>query len=918
MRSRADHTVSRTSREGRSRSGVGVDRRELLTGLGLVVVLVAGVLFATSAPATTNYIVTTLAGSVGTSGTASASEVVTSAARFAGPTRAVTDGEGNLYVCDTANQCIRKITAAGTVSIFAGSTSRVTGRTNGTGTAARFSNPSGIAIRGGILYVADTGNNQIRSITTTSAIVALFAGNPLGYPGPTAGVGTNARFNGPSDLAVDAGTGLYVADTNNNELRRISVPTRNVGGAYGGRVLVGSAPRGVAVDSGGNIYVAATGLNQIIKYNSSAATQTVWGAAAAGADDGEPSVSRFSAPQGLCADSTYLYLADTGNQTVRRINLASPYTVTTIAGTAGSAGTANGTGSAARFDGLTGVTMNGADLVITDRANHALRNVHTLTTWEISPVVVNHHGSISPSTTQTVEAGSSSPTFTITPDIGYYVRDVFVDGMAIGPRSTFKFTNVTADHTLAVDFAWSVYRLVYSYNPLYGHIDGTNPQSVPHGERGTTVTPVPVTGYHFVDWSDGSTANPRVDYNVTADATVTANFAANSYHLAYAGGANGTLSGATSQTVNYGTSGTAVTAVPNAGYHFVQWSDGSTANPRTDTNVTGEIGVTAEFAADSFTLTYSAGAGGGLTGSASQSVAYGGSGTAVTAVANAGYHFTGWSDGITTATRTDANVSHDIAVVASFAANGISVVSASAPSNTSLDVVFSEQLSAGSVSAAGFSVTGVSVTGAALRPDGVTVRLATGAQQPGSSHVVTVASSAVSNDTGDGVASANSAVFTSPAGAWTIEHPTTGVVVSFATAFDGGTVSAVVPGTTHADPSGFRILTGSYFDISATTDFDTGQGFDVTVPYDAGSVSSFANLRLFHWENGGWVDVTTSVDRVHHTVTGHSHSFSDYTIAADSGSGTVSTPASSPGGLALLALGALGLAGLAPRRIRSV
>ena len=91
--------------------------------------------------------------------------------------------------------------------------------------------------------------------------------------------------------------------------------------------------------------------------------------------------------------------------------------------------------------------------------------------------------------------------------------------------------------------------------------------------------------------------------------------------------------------MNHGASGTAVTAVPNTGYHFVNWSDGSTADPRTDTNVQANISVTANFAVNTYTLTYTAGAHGSITGSSPQTVNYGASGTAVTAVAATGYHF---------------------------------------------------------------------------------------------------------------------------------------------------------------------------------------------------------------------------------------------------------------------------------------
>ena len=128
-----------------------------------------------------------------------------------------------------------------------------------------------------------------------------------------------------------------------------------------------------------------------------------------------------------------------------------------------------------------------------------------------------------------------------------------------------------------------------------GSVTGTSPQTVTSGGSGTAVTAVPAAGYHFLNWSDSSTANPRTDTAVTANITVTANFAINTYILTYTEGANGGITGTSPQTVTSGGSGTAVTAVPADGFNFLNWSDSSTANPRTDTAVTANITVTANF-----------------------------------------------------------------------------------------------------------------------------------------------------------------------------------------------------------------------------------------------------------------------------------------------------------------------------------
>jgi|GEM_PF-6497539 len=126
---------------------------------------------------------------------------------------------------------------------------------------------------------------------------------------------------------------------------------------------------------------------------------------------------------------------------------------------------------------------------------------------------------------------------------------------------------------------------------------------------GTSVqlTATPAANYHFVSWTGdiSSSVNP-VTTVMYYNKTVTANFAINTFTLTYTSGANGTISGTSPQTVNFGTSGTAMTAVPNTGYRFVNWSDGSTANPRTDANVTGNISVTANFTLNKYAITMSA------------------------------------------------------------------------------------------------------------------------------------------------------------------------------------------------------------------------------------------------------------------------------------------------------------------------
>ncbi|HMN44409.1 MAG TPA: InlB B-repeat-containing protein, partial [Povalibacter sp.] len=287
--------------------------------------------------------------------------------------------------------------------------------------------------------------------------------------------------------------------------------------------------------------------------------------------------------------------------------------------------------------------------------------------WQINVYSLSYaagaNGSISGATSQSVNYGGNGTAVTAAPNAGYHFVS-WSDGVTTAARTD---TGITSSLAVGASFAINSYSLTYTAG-ANGSVTGTTPQSVNHGASGASVTAVPAAGYHFVSWSDGVTTATRTDTNVTSALAVSASFAINTYTLTYTAGANGSVTGTTPQTVNHGGNGSTVTAVPAPGYRFTGWSDGVATASRTDTNVTGAITASAVFAVDAHTLTYAAGPHGSVSGAAAQTVSHGGNGTAVTAVPDAGYHFASWSDGVTTATRTDTNVTGAIAVSASFTA----------------------------------------------------------------------------------------------------------------------------------------------------------------------------------------------------------------------------------------------------------
>jgi len=335
------------------------------------------------------YSFTTLAGSAGLNGT---NDDTGAAARFDRPWGIAVDSAGNVYAADLDNHTIRKISPGGVVATLAG-VPGVAGTNDGPGNSALFYSPRGLAVDGNFnVYVADYNNSTIRKITA-AGVVSTLAGSP-GVFGSADGTGSTALFNRPFAVAVNAsGELIYVADTQNQTIRRITpggaVTTvaglTGVPGAINGAngVATFNSPRGIAVDSQGNVYVADTGNQTIRKILVSGGVSTLAGIAGAfGSADGTGSAALFSrlspsgpfgGPNGLAVDGDFnVYVADQGNHTIRKINATGG--VTTLAGLALNPGSDDGTGGAARFDFPAGVAVdNTGSLYVTDTLNDTIR-----------------------------------------------------------------------------------------------------------------------------------------------------------------------------------------------------------------------------------------------------------------------------------------------------------------------------------------------------------------------------------------------------------------------------------------------------------------------------------------------------------------------------------------------------------------
>jgi sugar lactone lactonase YvrE len=294
------------------------------------------------------------------------------AARFRGGGGAAVDGSGNIYIADTYNDTIRKVTPAGSVTTLAGSPG-VIGTVDGTGSAAEFNEPAGIAVDStGNIYVADYEDNTVRKVTQAGVVTTL-AGSPS-HKGPVAesadGTGASAGFFHPEGVAVDGQGNIYVADSGNGTIRKITPggAVSTLAGLVGitgtkdgtGTTALFILPTGLAIDGSGNLYTCDTAAKTIRKITPTGTVTTLAGSPnVSGNSDGTGSAATFSLPIYLAADASgNVYVSENEYNTIRKITPAG--VVTTLAGSTTVTGSINGTGSAAAFQEPYGVAVDGS------------------------------------------------------------------------------------------------------------------------------------------------------------------------------------------------------------------------------------------------------------------------------------------------------------------------------------------------------------------------------------------------------------------------------------------------------------------------------------------------------------------------------------------------------------------------------
>ena len=323
-------------------------------------------------------LVSTFAGS----GTAGFNDGTGTTALFSNPGGMASDASGNIYVCDVFNNRIRKIAPDGTVTTIAGS--GVAGNIDGPALSAQFYAPQGLAVDAqGNIFIADYGNNLIRELEASTGSVKTVAGN--GIPGYVDGeVFKTAEFNGPCALAIDANNVIYVADRNNNAIRKINTngTTNTVAGTKAAGYFNTTqnaanlvyayfrSPSGLALDANGNIYVADIGNSAIRKITSAGVVTTIAG--------GPGQSSLLGSPAALAMDKQGNFLI--ADESGRIIELTAANVLYDLAGAANVSGYAEGSGTAAKFSNPQGICITPAgNIFVSDFNNNRIRKVVIVT-----------------------------------------------------------------------------------------------------------------------------------------------------------------------------------------------------------------------------------------------------------------------------------------------------------------------------------------------------------------------------------------------------------------------------------------------------------------------------------------------------------------------------------------------------------
>ena len=410
------------------------------------------------------------------------------------PSAIVFDQAGNLYIAETANHVILKLDTSGSITTIAGTGTQGFSSVSGTASTAELDSPQGLALDStSNLYIADTHNHVIRKLSLTSGILTTIAGTGApGFSGDN-GLATSAQLDLPTALALDAQSNLYLADTRNHRIRRIDAATGLISTIAGNGTQGFSgdngpataaaidSPTGLALDATNNLYLADTHnhrVRRIAALTGSITTIAGTGSLGYSGDNAQAATAALALPHGITIDAAgNLYLADTENHRIRRIDTTTGL-ITTVAGngTQGFSGD-NGPAIAAMLDTPRDTTLSPASLLtIADTGNQRIRQFEAQPTpatiiQTIAGLGLTTPGALVLTAPSVMSYGTGNITATLatnTPATGL-ITFLSTANAATTTLATVPLTTATATFNTST-LAAGLYNITASYNgdPTHG------------------------------------------------------------------------------------------------------------------------------------------------------------------------------------------------------------------------------------------------------------------------------------------------------------------------------------------------------------------------------------------------------------------------------------------------------------------
>jgi trimeric autotransporter adhesin len=371
-------------------------------------------------------------------------------AAFNSPYGMAIDRMGTVYIADSRNHRIRRVSPSGYIVTFAGTGTAGAAGNNGSATSAQLNNPYACAVDdAGNVFIADASNNRIQKVNT-SGFISTVAGTGVAGISGDGGLAVFAKLNFPTGIALDAQNNMYISDTSNSRIRKVVAATgiistiAGIGNQTGGRGFSGenrpatsatlNLPYAVAVDANGmNVYIADTYNNRIRKINASGIISTIAGTNETSGFSGDgiaATSSRLNQPYGVAVDlDGNVYIADYGNDRIRKVNTSGIISTAVGTGVRGSLGSLYRDGLQATEILLTlpqgvAVDPSGKNLYVADSQNSVIRRVSIFGALPSSSPSISPASTLTPSNTPTIPGtpsqtpsipGTPSQTSSLTP-----------------------------------------------------------------------------------------------------------------------------------------------------------------------------------------------------------------------------------------------------------------------------------------------------------------------------------------------------------------------------------------------------------------------------------------------------------------------------------------------------------------------